>query len=261
MPFRRPPSDSEVEVGGRGTTGSRPALSSRGPRSVLGRVQPGSRRGDFLSPASPRTRRLGGVYLVASPQKPVSRLRAIVTAALEGGVSAVQLRDKGVYSPEERAEAGRALRDLSREFGVPFLVNDDPQLARRMDADGVHVGRDDPSPRIARAVLGPQAIIGVTVYGKPGEESAAAEAGADYVAVGPFFPSPTKPEEPVLPMRVLDAVVHRSPLPVFAIGGVTPTNAILPPPHPRSGVAGRARLAAAPRLPRGGGGGRAVRSD
>jgi len=167
----------------------------------------------------------------------VSRLRAIVTAALEGGVSAVQLRDKGVYSPEERAEAGRALRDLSREFGVPFLVNDDPQLARRMDADGVHVGRDDPSPRIARSVLGPQAMIGVTVYGKPGEESAAAEAGADYVAVGSFFPSRTKPEEPVLPMRVLDAVVHRSPLPVFAIGGVTAENAALLARHRVAGVA------------------------
>lgn len=177
------------------------------------------------------------MYLVASPQKPVSRLLATVTAALEGGVSAVQLRDKGVYSPVERAEAGRGLRGLSRRFGVPFLVNDDPQLARRMDADGVHVGRDDPSPRIARAVLGPQAIIGVTVYGKPGEETAAAEGGADYISVGPFFPSPTKPEEPVLPLHILDAVVHRSPLPVFAIGGVNAQNAAVLARHRVAGVA------------------------
>ena len=177
------------------------------------------------------------MYLVASPQKPVSRLLATVTAALEGGVSAVQLRDKGVYSPLERAEAGRGLRDLSGGFGVPFLVNDDPQLARRMDADGVHVGRDDPSPRIARAVLGPQAIIGVTVYGKPGEETAAAEGGADYISVGPFFPSPTKPEEPVLPLHILDAVVHRSPRPVFAIGGVNAQNAGLLARHRVAGVA------------------------
>jgi len=177
------------------------------------------------------------VYLVASPQKPVSRLLATVTAALEGGVSAVQLRDKGIYSPEERAEAGRGLRGLSRGFGVPFLVNDDPQLSRRMEADGVHVGRDDPSPRIARSVLGPQAIIGVTVYGKPGEESAAAEGGADYISVGPFFPSPTKPEEPVLPMHILDAVVHRSPLPVFAIGGVNAQNAAVLARHRVAGVA------------------------
>jgi len=177
------------------------------------------------------------VYLVASPQKPVSRLLATVTAALEGGVSAVQLRDKGVYSPLERAEAGRGLRDLSGGFGVPFLVNDDPQLARRMDADGVHVGRDDPSPRIARAVLGPQAIIGVTVYGKPGEETAAAEGGADYISVGPFFPSPTKPEEPVLPLHILDAVVHRSPLPLFVIGGVNAQNAAVLARHRVAGVA------------------------
>src|SRR2546425_993046 len=96
---------------------------------------------------------------------------------------------------------------------------------------------EDTSTRIARAVLGPQAIIGVTVYGKPGEESAAAEAGADYVAVGSFFPSPTKPEEPVSPMHILDAVVHRSPLPVFAIGGVTAKNAGLLARHRVAGVA------------------------
>src|SRR3989442_14117993 len=198
-----------------------------------------------MTPQSPRTRRLGGVYLVASPQKPVSRLRAIVTAALEGGVSTVQLRDKGVYSPEERAEAGRGLHDLSRGFGVPFLVNDDPQLARRMEADGVHVGRDDPSPRVARAVLGPQAIIGGTVYGKPAEESSAAGAGADYISVGPLLPSPTKPKEPVLPMQVLDAVTHRCPLPVFAIGG---------------GKAKKAALPARPRVAGGAGGSRSTRT-
>ncbi|HYT17407.1 MAG TPA: thiamine phosphate synthase, partial [Thermoplasmata archaeon] len=98
---------------------------------------------------------------------------ATVTAALEGGISAVQLRDKGAYAPQEQMAVGRGLRELSQGFDVPFLVNDDPELARRLDADGVHVGRDDPSPRIARAMLGPKAIIGVTVYGRPGEESSA----------------------------------------------------------------------------------------
>jgi thiamine-phosphate pyrophosphorylase len=162
---------------------------------------------------------------------------ATVAAALEGGVSLVQLRDKGAYSEEERAEAARGLRELCRRNDVPFLVNDDPRLARRLEADGVHVGRDDPSPRIARAVLGPKAVIGATVYGKPGEEDAAASAGADYLSVGPFFPTATKPEEPVLSMHVLDAVVHRSRLPVFAIGGVTPENANLLARHRIAGVA------------------------
>jgi len=177
------------------------------------------------------------VYLVASPQRPITRLLATVTAALEGGISVVQLRDKGAYSPEDTVAAGRGMRELAHGFGVPFLANDDPELARRLDADGVHVGRDDPSPRIARALLGPKAIIGVTVYGKPGEESSALESGTDYLAAGPFFPSPTKPEEPVLPLHILDGVVKRSTLPVFAIGGVNADNAGLLARHRVAGVA------------------------
>jgi len=86
-------------------------------------------------------------------------------------------------------------------------------------------------------VLGPRAIVGVTVYGKEGEEEAAAAAGANYVAVGPFFPSPSKPDEPVLPLDVLDGVVKRSRLPVFAIGGITPANAGLLAEHGVAGVA------------------------
>jgi len=181
------------------------------------------------------------VYLVTSPKRPVERLVSIVEAALEGGVSVVQMRDKGAYSEAERTQAGRGLRGLCTSHDVPFLVNDDPELARRLDADGVHLGRGDPSPGPARLVLGPTAIIGVTVYGTPGEEDVAAKAGADYLAVGPFFPSPTKPDEPLLPLDVLDGVLHRSGLPVFSIGGITPDNAGL---FARHGVAGIAVVSA-----------------
>ncbi|MCI4371521.1 MAG: thiamine phosphate synthase [Thermoplasmata archaeon] len=162
---------------------------------------------------------------------------ATVTSALDGGASIVQLRDKGTYSFEERQEAARGLRDACRRHEALFLVNDDPKLALQLGAEGVHVGRDDPSPRIARALLGPRAIIGATVYGKPGEEEAAASAGADYLAVGPFFPSPTKSEEPVLPLHVLDEVVARSRLPVFAIGGITTETAAVLARHRIAGVA------------------------
>src|SRR3989449_3238270 len=218
--------------------GSWKTLPPRGPRSVLGRLQPRPHRGDLLTPNPPRGQRLGGVYLVASAQKPVTRLLATVTAALEGGISAVQLREKGAYSPEEQIAAGRGLRELLHGFYVPLLVDDDPELARRLHADGGHVGRDDPSPRIAPAILGLKAIIGVTLYGNPGEESSAAESGADYLACGPFFPSPTKPDEPVLPLHTLDAVVHRSTLPVFAIGGGDAEKPRLParPPAARPAV-------------------------
>ena len=134
-------------------------------------------------------------------------------------------------------EAGRVVADACRSHEVPFLVNDDAELARRLDADGVHIGRGDMPPEIARSLLGPKAIVGVTVYGTENEERAAEEAGADYVAVGPFFPSPTKPEEPVLPFTVLDGVVGRSRLPVFAIGGITAERARELARHRIAGVA------------------------
>ena len=145
----------------------------------------------------------------------------IVHAALDGGVSLVQFRDKGQYTAVEREEACRILIGLCHDRNVPLIVNDDPQLARRVGADGVHLGREDPSPRIARALLGPDALVGVTVYGKAGEEASAEVAGADYLGIGPFFPSVTKPETPEMPLHILDAVLHRTPLPCFAFGGIT----------------------------------------
>src|SRR2546428_4619121 len=96
--------------------GSWKTLPPRGPRSVLGRLQPRPHRGDLLTPNPPRGQRLGGVYLVASAQKPVTRLLATVTAALEGGISAVQLRAKGGHSSEEQIDAGRGPRDVSHRF-------------------------------------------------------------------------------------------------------------------------------------------------
>lgn len=177
------------------------------------------------------------MYLVTSPKRPVSQLVSIVEAALDGGVSMVQFRDKGAYSGAERQEACTALKEICHRHNAPLLMNDDPQLARELRVDGVHVGRDDPSPRIARALLGPEALVGVTVYGKPGEEDAAERAGADYLGVGPFFPSSTKPKEPEMPLHVLDAVVHRSHLPVFAIGGITVERAAILARHGVAGVA------------------------
>jgi thiamine-phosphate diphosphorylase len=174
---------------------------------------------------------------VTSPKRPAASLVSIVEGALQGGVTLVQFRDKGGYSEAERIEACATLEELCHRRGVPFLVNDNPQFARRVAADGVHVGREDPSPRIARALLGPDSLVGVTVYGRPGEEAAAAAAGADYLGIGPFFPSPTKPEEPEMPLHVLDAVVHRSKLPVFAIGGIDAARARQLARHGIAGVA------------------------
>lgn len=174
---------------------------------------------------------------MTSAKRPVSQLLSIVEAALDGGVSMVQFRDKREYSDAERGEACSSLKELCHRRSVPLIVNDDPQLARRVAADGVHVGRGDPSPQISRAMLGPSALVGVTVYGKPGEEQAAEAAGADYLGIGPFFPSITKPQEPEMPLHLLDAVVHRTRLPVFAIGGITAERAAQLAHHGVAGVA------------------------
>lgn len=219
--------------------GPRTCLRTAGAGSLLGRLQPRPVRGDRLSDVPNRRQRwkLSGVYLVTSPKRPVSQLISIVEAALEGGVSLVQFRDKKQYSEAERQEACDALKDICHRKNVPLIVNDDPQLARRVAADGVHVGRGDPSPQVARAMLGPAALVGVTVYGKPGEEKAAEAAGADYLGIGPFFPSSTKPDEPEMPLHLLDAVVHRATLPVFAIGGISAANAAQLARHNIAGVA------------------------
>jgi thiamine-phosphate pyrophosphorylase len=135
-------------------------------------------------------------------------------------VNLVQFRDKGSYSPAERDDAIKSLIDLCHRHRAPLVVNDDPRVAQRTGADGVHVGRTDPSPRMARTLLGPHAVVGVTVYGGKREEETAEAAGADYLSIGPFYPSPSKPDEPEIPLHVLDQVVHRAHVPVFAIGGI-----------------------------------------
>ena len=189
-------------------------------------------------------RALAGLYLLTSPVRPISRLAGIVAAAIDGGVSIVQFREK--EAAKDRLDAARAVADICRQRSVPFLVNDDAALAHKLRADGVHVGRGDTPPKKARALLGPSAIVGVTVYGSYQEEEAAREAGADYVAVGPFFPSLTKPEEPILPITTLVEVVRRSRLPVFAIGGITTERALELGRHGISGVAVLSAIMQAP---------------
>ena len=174
---------------------------------------------------------------MTSPKRPVSELLRIVEHALEGGVKLVQFRDKGAYSEAERADAIRSLLEVCHRHHAPLVINDDPLIARRSQADGVHVGREDPSPRIARTLLGPKAVVGVTVYGNKREEHAAEMAGADYLSIGPFYPSPSKPEEPELPLHILDGTVHRAHVPVFAIGGIDAERAKVLAGHGVAGVA------------------------
>jgi thiamine-phosphate pyrophosphorylase len=108
--------------------------------------------------------------------------------------------------------------------GVPLIVNDDLELAARIGADGVHLGKDDANPREARRRLGPRAIIGVSCYDRLEDALRAQKVGADYAAFGRFFPSSTKPLAVQATPALLSRARERLTLPLVAIGGVTPEN-------------------------------------
>lgn len=165
-----------------------------------------------------------GLYAIAdSGVIPASGIVAATAAAIDGGARVIQLRDKGALEADRPAIA-RELARLCREREVIFLVNDDPLLARESGAHGVHLGRDDGSLAAARDRLGAAAIIGMSCYNDVGNARAAQAAGADYVAFGSFFPSPTKPGAVRATPALLREARAAVKLPIVAIGGITPDN-------------------------------------
>ena len=167
----------------------------------------------------------GGVYALTPETADTARLLAQVEAALAGGVAAVQYRDKST-DVARRHEQASELVTLCRRFGVPLIVNDDLRLADLADADGVHLGRDDGSLREARIILGSKKFVGATCYQSVDLARAAQEAGADYVAFGSFFPSPTKPDAPRASLDLLYAARAAIQVPIVAIGGITLDNGL-----------------------------------
>lgn len=143
-----------------------------------------------------------------------------VQAAIRGGAVMIQYRAKSHVT----AEVGLELRELCRKASVPFIVNDDPHLAFKVRADGVHVGRNDPSLAAARALLGNDAIIGSSCYNDFTAAEAAVRAGADYVAFGSFFHSKTKPGALRAATELLQRARTLFTVPIVAIGGITPDN-------------------------------------
>lgn len=138
-------------------------------------------------------------------------------------VTAVQLREKHA-TPEEREALAREAQELCEQAGIPFLIDDDVELARRIGADGVHIGQEDQPCKDVRASLGEDAIIGVTA--KTLEQALAAEAaGADYLGVGAVFPTSTKQDTWTIDHDVLREICERVTIPVVAIGGITAENA------------------------------------
>ena len=146
-------------------------------------------------------------------------------AALGGGpVAAFQLRVKDVEQ-HELARLAEPLRRICADADVAFIVNDSVSLAKRLDADGVHLGQSDGDPREARSVLGPSKQIGVTCHASRHFAMDAGEAGADYVAFGAFYPTTTKPSEHRPNPAILSWWASLFEIPCVAIGGITPDNA------------------------------------
>jgi thiamine-phosphate pyrophosphorylase len=144
--------------------------------------------------------------------------------ALDAGpVAAFQFRVKG-KDQHEAARLAEPLQRLCAEREVAFLVNDDMGLAKRIGADGVHLGQQDGDPREARALLGPQAQIGVTCHDSRHLAMEAGEAGADYVAFGAFFPTATKETRHRPDPSILGWWTTLFEIPCVAIGGITPGN-------------------------------------
>jgi len=148
----------------------------------------------------------------------------IVEAAVRGGVTVVQYREKSAPT-RQMVEEARQLRELCRAAGVPFIVNDRIDVALAVDADGVHVGQDDMLASLARALIGKGKILGVSAGNEEEARKATAD-GADYIGASPIFATPTKPDAPA-PMGIegLRRLARAVSIPVVAIGGMTAENA------------------------------------
>jgi thiamine-phosphate pyrophosphorylase len=157
------------------------------------------------------------LYL-CTPARP--DLEHFLDGCIQGGVDLVQLREKQLDARPLLGVARRARR-VCHDHGVPFILNDRPDLAVEAEADGVHVGQDDAPPSLARRVLGPHAIIGLSTHA-PAELEAAGREPVDYVSAGPVAPTPTKPGRPGTGLGYLSLAAATSAHPFFVTGGVTP---------------------------------------
>lgn len=177
----------------------------------------------------PSTQSKCRLYLITPPViDDINQFADHVKNAFQGGdVACLQVRLKDGTAQTKDAEILRVaekLLPIAKDAGVAMLLNDDPELAKRVGADGVHVGQDDADCRKAREILGDEASIGVTCHSSIDLAFKAGEDGADYVAFGAFFPTATKQAPTRAPKEILTQWQMATILPSVAIGGITPDN-------------------------------------
>jgi thiamine-phosphate pyrophosphorylase len=170
------------------------------------------------------TNRLRGLYAITPESPDGARLLVDVEAALAGSCRLVQYRDKTSLAPERVARA-QALRRLTLAYDARLVINDDMALAFLVKADGVHLGREDGNLAAARAILGPTRLLGASCYADFSAAQRSAAAGADYVAFGAVYPSPTKPNAVPAAVDLFFRANSALTVPSCAIGGITLDNA------------------------------------
>lgn len=167
-----------------------------------------------MNPFDLESRRL---YL-CTPDRP--DLEQFVSACIDGGVDVVQLRDKNLEARAVVARAG-ALRVVCNDLDVPFILNDRPDLALEVGADGVHLGQDDAPPALARRILGDTAIVGLSTHSRE-DLVDSLDQPVDYVSAGPVSPTPTKPGRPGVGLGYVRYAAAHAGRPVWVTGGASP---------------------------------------
>ena len=167
---------------------------------------------------------IAGLYAITPDAQDTQLLLEHVEAALTGGARLLQYRNK-LAPVAVRLEQARALKALCARYGVPLIVNDHLELARAVDAEGVHLGAEDGSAPAARQTLGPTKIIGISCYDSLERGREAQREGADYIAFGSFFASTVKPGAVHAPLELLVRAKRELAVPLVAIGGITLANA------------------------------------
>ncbi|MBR7879547.1 MULTISPECIES: thiamine phosphate synthase [Bacillus] len=167
------------------------------------------------------------VYFIMGSNNTSADPVSVVKKAIEGGATLFQFREKGSGSltGEERVLFAKRVQDVCRQAGIPFIINDDVELALRLEADGVHIGQDDADAEETRAAIGDM-ILGVSAH-NVSEVKRAEEAGADYVGMGPVYPTETKKDaEAVQGVTLIEEVRRQGiTIPIVGIGGITADNA------------------------------------
>lgn len=168
---------------------------------------------------------LRGLYVITDETLiPETQFNHVIEQALQGGAGIIQYRDKS-DNLEKRKKQATALRMLCDQYDALLLINDDLELARLVNADGIHLGENDASISEARKLLGEDTIIGVSCYNQLELAIKAENEGANYIAFGAFFSSPTKPEARVAELDLIVEAKYRLTTPVCAIGGINLNNA------------------------------------